>query len=140
MPSLKIDAAQAAGYLRLEVHAGVTALAEWDLVREEICMQTRGVAGGTMGSAAVREHVHSAMEVGATTLGAVVRVNWSFCCAMGDTTLGDLGLVKLTFLGVVSILGDLGVLGGLITGEKGGLGMETAVGSPVGLVGGWKGC
>jgi hypothetical protein len=39
--------------LRLEARAGVTALAEWDLVHKEIGVQIRGVAGGAMGSTAV---------------------------------------------------------------------------------------
>ncbi len=60
--------------------------------------------------------------------------------AMGDATLGDVRRVKLTFFGVGSTLGDLGVLGGLMAGGRGDLEMGTAVGSIVGLIGGWKGC
>jgi hypothetical protein len=110
---------KAVGYLRLDARAAVRTLAEMDLVWEGTAVQTGGVAGGTMGSLAVRERVLCTMEVGTTTLGAAVRVNWTFGCAMGDTTLGDVGRVKLTFLGVVSTLGDLGGVGGMIAGGKG---------------------
>jgi hypothetical protein len=117
MPSLKTDAAQwlanakeaqlvikAAEYLRLKAPTEVRALVEWDLVREETGVQTGGVAGGAIGSAEMQEHERCAMEVGASTLGAAVRVNLTFGCAMDDATLGDVGRLKLTFLGVTTPL------------------------------------
>jgi hypothetical protein len=94
-----------AGYLWLEARAGVTTLAEWDLVQEETGVWTGGVPGGAMGSATVQERVQCAMELGAFTFGAAVMVNLTFGCAMGDTTLGDVGRLKLTFFGVDSTLG-----------------------------------
>ncbi len=109
-------------------------------MKEETGVQTGGVALGAIGSAAVQEHVQCAMEVGASPLGAAVRMNLTFGCAIGDAILRDVGRLKLTFLGVHSTLGDLGCLGGLIVGGKGGLEMGAVVGSLYGLFGGWKSC
>ncbi len=63
------------------------------------------------GSAGEREQVQCAMEVGATTLRADVRVKLIFGCVMKAATLGTDGRVKLTFLGVGFTLGDWGVVG-----------------------------
>ncbi len=103
-------------------------------------MQTGRVASGTMSSAVVPEHEPCAMEVGASTLGAGMRANLTFGCAMGDTTFGDVGRLKLTFLGVCSTLGDLGGLGVLAAEDKGAWGWGAVVDLPDGLIGGWKGC
>jgi hypothetical protein len=83
-----------------------------------------------MGSAAVQERVQCAMEVGATTLRVAARVNLTFGCAMGDATLGDVGLT----------LGASGGLRDCVAGGKGGLGMGEAVALPVCCAGGGKGC
>jgi hypothetical protein len=83
-----------------------------------------------MGSAAVREQVRCAMEVGASTLGVAVRVNLSFGCTMGDATLGDVGRT----------LGASGGLCGSVAGVEGGLWLEKAVGLPVCCIGDGKGC
>ena len=42
-----------------------------------------------MVSEVVQEQVRCAMEVGASTLGDVVRVNLTLGCGMGDAALGD---------------------------------------------------
>ncbi len=39
----------------------------------------------------VQEQVQCAMEVEASTLGDVARVNSTLSCAIGDATLGDVG-------------------------------------------------
>jgi hypothetical protein len=76
-----------------------------------------------MGLAGLQERVQCAMGVlGASTLGAVARVNLTFGCVMGAATLGEEGRLNLTFLGVGSILGDPGGLGGKIAKGRGGLG------------------
>jgi hypothetical protein len=104
MFSLKTDAAQLMvqakeaqwvmkrdGYLQLKARAGVTDWAEWDLVQEETGVWLRGVANGKMLSAVVQDQVRWAIEVGASTLGVVARVNLTVGCAMGDATFGDMG-------------------------------------------------
>jgi hypothetical protein len=55
---------KADGYLWLDVRAGVTDCAMWDLVQEETGVRLRGVANGKMLSAVVREQVRCAGEVG----------------------------------------------------------------------------
>ncbi len=67
------------------------------------------------------------MGVGASTLGADVRVKLTFNCAMGAATLGTDGRVKLTFLGVWLTLGDLGSLEGLSVGRRQCLGIGVMV-------------
>ncbi len=42
-------------------------------------------------SAVVQEQVQCAMEVGASTLEDVARVNLTLGCGMGDAALGDVG-------------------------------------------------
>jgi hypothetical protein len=76
------------GYWWLAARAGVTALAEWDLVRKEIGERMGGVASGAMGLTGVQECVRCAIEVGASTLGAEGRMNLSFGCAIGAATVG----------------------------------------------------
>jgi hypothetical protein len=67
------------------------------MVREEIGVWVGRVAGWFEGE---REQVQCAMGVGASTLGADVRMKLTFGCAIGAATLGTDGRVKLTFLGV----------------------------------------
>ena len=76
------------------------------------------------------------MGVGASTLGADVRVKLTFGCVMGAATLGTDGRVKLTFLCVRLTLGDLGDLEGLSVGERQCLGMGAMVGLAIGAIAG----
>ncbi len=72
------------------------------------------------------------MGVGASTLGAGVRVKLTFGCVMGAATLGAGGRLKLTLLGMWLTLGDPGGLDGLRFGRRPWLGMGVTVGSEVG--------
>ncbi len=93
-------------------------------MQEEIGVNIGRVAGGAMDSAAVQERVQCAIEVGASILGAAMRVNLTFGCAMGGPTLRDVGRLKLTFLGLGSTLEDSAGLGALVVGETGAWGWE----------------
>ena len=86
-------------------------------------------AGGVGGD---REQVRCAMGVGASTLGADVRVKLTLGCAMGAATLGAGGRLKLTLLGVWHTLGSPGGLAGLRFGRRRWLGIGVMVGSAVG--------
>ncbi len=97
-------------------------------MREEIGAWAGQDAGGVGGD---REQVRCAMGVGASTLGADVRVKLTFGCAMGAATLGAGGRLKLTLLGVWLTLGDPGGLDGLRFGGRWWLGMGATVGSAV---------
>jgi hypothetical protein len=81
------------------------------------------------------------MGVGASTLGAGMRVKLTFGCAMGAATLGAGGKLNLTLLGVWLTLGDLGGLDGLRFGRRRWLGMGVTVGLAVDShAGNLKGC
>ncbi len=94
-------------------------------MREEIGTWAGWDAGGVGGD---REQVRCAMGVGASTLGADVRVKLTFGCAMGAATLGAGRRLKLTLVGVWLALGDPGGLDGLRSGGRRWLGMGATVG------------